>query len=414
MLVVDELSGNKIHDYESIQVVTSYLPDGTLIRGYVDKSNDVKLVRFKNRGSECVVPSLFGEDNIIFSNRIGEYIAKQDYTPGELAIETGIMGVGRFPYPLIERKYEAIESFFLFKNTQKLLNPKEYLLSDFFPYTFGLEFETSQGYIPEDICFRDGLIPLRDGSISGIEYSTVVLNGNEGLGLLEQQLETLKKYTFFNKECSLHIHIGGFPLNPKAIYILYNICKYMEEQLSFLLPRYTFETYQYKDNGKDYCKRLPVFRNFNQMYEYLVGRRFYGDFTQGHPNDIERKAKWRIGTRYYSVNFINLLCYNVNKTVEFRFLRPSYNFEKIILWLYIFNAIMRYAEKCALDGKYKVIPLNAMLSAIYPPEIVERLKVAINGLSVIKSNQENNNDYIGRDTALEDMVFTGDFNIIYK
>ena len=46
------------------------------------------------------------------------------------------------------------------------------------------------GYIPQEICYRDGLIPLRDGSISGLEYSTVILKGNKGINLLQQQVET--------------------------------------------------------------------------------------------------------------------------------------------------------------------------------------------------------------------------------
>ena len=77
----------------------------------------------------------------------------------------------------------------------------------------GFEFETSAGIIPEEIALRDGLVPLRDGSISGLEYSSVVLTpDNDGLSLLKQQLETLRQYTSFNKECALHIHFGKFPM----------------------------------------------------------------------------------------------------------------------------------------------------------------------------------------------------------
>jgi hypothetical protein len=60
-----------------------------------------------------------------------------------------------------------------------------------------------------------GLIPLRDGSITGIEFSTVVLQGNEGLNLLKQQVEALNANTIFDKDCSLHIHFGGLNLTVK-------------------------------------------------------------------------------------------------------------------------------------------------------------------------------------------------------
>lgn len=124
-----------------------------------------------------------------------------------------------------------------------------------------------------------------------------MLSGNEGIALLEQQLESLKRFTDFNKECSLHIHFGGFPLDSNKIFNLYLLCKNLEGELANLVPKYTFKTSKYKANGKDYCNTLSNYRNFDQMYEHLVGRRFFNDFFQPHPNDIRREAKWRIPTR---------------------------------------------------------------------------------------------------------------------
>lgn len=411
MQVIEEINGKAIPFNRSKRIVVSYSPEVGFIYGYVNSKTPTKIITIDEEVGE-VIPSLFGEENIIFSTRRGKYMAKQCLSASELLYETKVKGSGGFPYDTIIRNYEAVESFDYFKGNQKVLEPKEYILSDFFPYTFGLEFETSQGYIPEDICYRDGLIPLRDGSIKGIEYSTVILQGNQGFGLLEQQLQTLKKYTWFDKDCSLHVHIGNFPLNQKSIYNLYRICKKLESSLERILPPLTFRTDLYKSNGKSYCKKLPVVHNFNQLYEYLVGRKFYGSFTQGHPNDIKRTAKWRISTRYFWCNFVNLLCYKVNKTVEFRFLRPTYNFEKIILWFYIFNAILQYAET-DIDND-KSISLETILYSVYPPEIVERLKLGISGLQVVRHNQESNNDHIGGETVLEDDVFAGAFNITYK
>ena len=69
------------------------------------------------------------------------------------------------------------------------------------------------------------------------------------------------------------------------------------------------------------------------------------NLTQVHPADTGGDRKWNINIRYYWVNFINILFYNKAKTVEFRFLRPTYNFNKIVGWMYIFNAILIYAEQ---------------------------------------------------------------------
>ena len=49
---------------------------------------------------------------------------------------------------------------------------------DELPYTFGIEFETAGGFLPQHRLYELGLIPLRDGSITGIEFATVVLKGN--------------------------------------------------------------------------------------------------------------------------------------------------------------------------------------------------------------------------------------------
>lgn len=281
------------------QAVVGHLP-GQIIFGYVDKKAPVEEVLFydKEYGFSrhlAVISKLEGV--LVFSNLQGFYMSKVDVPEEVLVQEMHSKGTGRFPYHF-DRKYEACENFHRFNGKQQVLDPeKTYCLASHLKYSFGLEFETSQGYVPENICFRDGLIPLRDGSIAGIEYSTVVLSGNEGIALLEQQLESLKKHTDFNKECSLHIHLGGFPLDSEKLYNLYFLCKTLESEISKLVPPLTFNTKDYKANHKDYCNKLPGYRSFGQMYEHLVGRKFFNDFTQPHPNDIRREAKWRIPTR---------------------------------------------------------------------------------------------------------------------
>lgn len=344
------------------------------------------------------------KDVLVYSSLRGCYISTVDYPYENLLKEQFQKGLGKFPYTFPKR-YEAVESFDIFEGKQEIISPESFDIAQYLRYTFGLEFETSMGYVPENLCFRDGLIPLRDGSISGLEYSTVILKGSEGLSLLKQQLETLKKYTAFNKECSLHIHLGGFPLNPDAIYRAYLICKLLEGKIEHMVPPLTFKSSLYKENGKDYCMKLRTFRNFNQMYEHLVGRRFFGSFTQPHPLDLGRQAKWRIPTRYYSVNFINLLCYDVNKTIEFRFLRPTYKFNKILLWLAIFNAVLAYAEDVADLQLYKKVSLESVVRYIYPQEIATWVLNGITKLEILVANQVNNGDSIGRDIEFEDELF---------
>lgn len=234
---------------------------------------------------------------LLFSKYDGLYFSPINYSESEIFYNLHRKGNGTYPFR-INQEYEAITHFDAFKNKQQLVIPEEhYQLSDYINYTFGLEFETSQGYIPEDICYRDGLIPLRDGSITAPEYSTIVLEGNSGIALLQQQLETLKKYTNFNKECSLHVHLGNYPLTPQTIFNLYSTCKALERELKSMLPDWTFTTSNYKENGKEYCKLLRNYRDFDNMYQSLVGIEFFGDFTQAHPRDVDRRHKWNVPTR---------------------------------------------------------------------------------------------------------------------
>ena len=241
--------------------------------------------------------------------------------------EYNVYGNGDFPYSVV-REYEAENHINKFKQSLKDITYSEKILgAEAMKYSFGLEFETAAGYVPEKDCFNLGLIPLRDGSISGVEYSTIPLSGNEGFNRLKLMLDTLKENTVFNKDCSLHIHLGGFPVNRKTIFALYTLWseKY-QWVLNNYIPAYSYQTEKFKTNGKSYCKPTYSFDCFEDLYKGLVQTSYFGDLYQPHPADVEKKAKWNIKTRYFNCNFINMLCYNCAKTVEFRFLTPTYSF----------------------------------------------------------------------------------------
>ena len=360
---------------------------------------------------------------LMWSNKLGYYIVKDKLPPEEILGHQLVRGQGNFLYQF-PKHYEAAESFHLFKDAQKVLEDVQYPLSKELGYTFGLEFETSMGYIPQEICFRDGLIPLRDGSISGIEYSTVVLKGNRGLNLLKQQLDTLKEYTKFNKECALHIHMGGYPVDPIYIFALYSLWYAVERELENreYVPRMTFHTSAYKANGKDYCNKLSGrVSTFEQLFEKATGKKYLGSLVQPHPADIEKKAKWNIKARYYGLNLINMLCYKGPKTVEFRFLRPSFNYRKITLWLYILNAVLKYAESLAklwkregncdtenminwiVSGKYS--NLMDILREVYDEDTVNYLSKELMLLRLAVQAQHRNGDECGRDIEFEEELF---------
>lgn len=375
--------------------------NGVFINGFVKRGEERVVIVLDNgkRYTTRIAPQGF-EGKYFWSSQDNKYVLYLRGTKSDF-IELKYMLKSGFPYRF-EKKYEAAENFRLFSGKQSVIVSHEFPLAKYLKYTFGIEFETCVGIIPEELCFRDGLIPLRDGSISGNEYSTVVMRGNEGLSLLYQQLQTLRKYTHFNKECSLHMHFGGYPLDPQKIYQLYLVCLRLESDLSAILPLYTFYTSKYKQSGKDYCNKLNKYPSFTVLYRNLVGLEYNGDLTVPHPNDKNRGHKWNIATRYYWLNLINLLCYKSSKTVEFRFLRPTYNLERILFWIYTFNAIMLYAEQ---DGN----PCDSLIEIyrhIYPSEVADMLEEEYYKQYWTTAQQKSlYNDMIGATTEIENDFF---------
>lgn len=415
MYFVDELTGQETSHPKPRRVLTRII-NGIYVYGYTKSEADCIRVRSKHGFQADVLMGSPLMEEVIYSNQQGLYLFKEGMSKQDIMRETTTLGQGGFPYTF-QRRYEAIESFKIFNEKQKILNPeKTHHISRFLRYTFGLEFETSAGYIPEHICFRDGLIPLRDGSISGLEYSTVVMSGNEGICLLEQQLQTLRKYTIFDKECSLHIHLGGYPLDTDKIFDLYRVCKRLEGEIQMLVPTLTFHSEQYKKTHKNYCGFLPPsaepggrpYRSFKELYSGMVGKDYDGDLTQPHPNDEGRERKWQISTRYFWVNFINMLCYKINKTVEFRLLRPSYNMEKISFWIYTFNAILTFSELMDKGQDLKDLNLNKIFKQVYDDETAENLIMEKEKLEMLIRLQTEQNDQIGAAIHLEDKMFNPD------
>lgn len=404
-----------------------YLSDDYAEFGWFKSSPNNIVILISNhlrRGMPGVYTGISREafPELIWSNKYGYYIQPNDLTDEEVLSHKLVRGQGDFPYQF-PKHYEAVESFHLFNNAQTVLGNEEYPLSKYLNYTFGLEFETSMGYIPQEKCFRDGLIPLRDGSISGIEYSSVVLKGNEGLNLLKQELDTLKEYTKFNKECALHIHMGGFPVDTIPIFALYCLWYMVERDLlnKELIPELSFHTSEYKANQKDYCNMLsPNPRSFSDLFRAITGKKYLGSLVQPHPADIGKRAKWNIKARYSGLNLVNMVCYKGPKTVEFRFLRPSFNFRKITLWLYILNAVLKYAESLASEWKEqgkcdtkdmfdwvagKYTGLRYVLEHCYDADTYSHLIGEIKLLKMAVQAQAANGDRCGNDTEFEDELF---------
>jgi len=183
-------------------------------------------------------------------------------------------------------------------------------------FTFGVEFETYRGKLSTSTYKSLGLTPLRDGSIGGYEYATVPLKGPKGLQTIIDALKVLKRKTTYNKDCSLHIHIGGMPRTKEFILAFYKVMDAIQGDFFNMYSVYKMKNFGYK--RKSYTKPLPSYisrrlsntinkdninRNFNYLFEYLSGGTpfiaFGNDLNRvmNHPLDPENNRKWQINPR---------------------------------------------------------------------------------------------------------------------
>lgn len=372
-----------------------YWDDNHYEYGYFDPAKeDYRVVEFPGQGVRNVLLRLCNRP--IYFNR-----AKGTYSIVEPDNEI-VFAHGGFPYSF-ERFYSTryLEEMFQAKN--KINTEVMYNYVDELPYTFGMEFETSAGYIPEEELYRVGLIPLRDGSITGLEYSTIVLGGNNGLNALREQINVLKEYTIFDKECSLHIHLGSFTLTPEVLLRLNNL--FAGSDIDYYVVPWAFQTAQYKANGKDYCVKNRQFASFEALYSSLVGRNYFGNLFQPHPADTSGDRKWNISSRYKALNLVNAVCYNNAKTAEFRFLRPTYNFDKILVWLFVLGAFVKYAELPTVKA-IKNISVERILKTVYSVELSNMLIRALKLQREVVQTQSLVKDYYGMRVDIEDQILT--------
>jgi len=289
------------------------------ISDYNPNADSVPKIAFNNHNYGIALPYNFKR----FDQEILNNISKGAYDKLNLSIDT-------------------------FKN-----NVSRYALNVIGDLTFGFEFETNLGMIPWYKLLQDGLVPLRDGSIRGIEYATIPLGGIEGIKILEKATTDLKDYTIISNQESLHLHIGNLPKKDykKFIARLFAICCVIEKEIYSMFPEFSAQTSKFKERKKDY--NMPLNRSiasidqdkcFNNLAMFLAESDKYGGLGTAHPNDTNEDHKWNVNTRYYWCNFIPALFGNT-PTIEFRLHVPTFNMVKIINWLVICSSIIKYADR---------------------------------------------------------------------
>lgn len=359
---------NRYIEYGYFDPSPSNIP--IIIRGvpmYLEKRENCKVPLYWRNSDSCyVIDSKLANNNIRDSKHIFYYPIARCYNFSKLDLEP--------------------------KNIQ-LVPDKEFIYVK--PFTFGLEYETSGGNIPWLDCIDTNLVPLYDGSINGHEYVTFPLTYSD-LSIIKQHLKLLDKYTCYDKNCSLHIHFGNFPIDVDKINSLCKFWYYFQWQINKYIPEYSYFVERYKDNGKAYNKPFPNIKSLSAFYNQYTGND-YNDVNSFYlPNtfDSTEDHKWEVHGRYYNMNIMHLISGNEHKTVEFRFLRPTTNYYEIKWYILILSAFLTYVIKSE-DNKYNKITLDKVIDFTYPEDIASELKTEGKKLYHLHKIQMTNGDYGG-------------------
>jgi len=230
--------------------------------------------------------------------------------------------------------------------------------------TFGVENEVIVGTMPERINKSLGLVLCRDGSVDAGEYVSVPMAGAKGVNNIKRMGEEMSKRTITDNTCSYHVHLGNIGTNRVTLISLYKLIERIQDELFTMLPYY--KSFYKGIKKKDYNKKLTTlfptykpnervktFKDYVKYSYYLLFR--FGSSAEYLPSQrVNRKqqkhpvggAKWNIAARYHCVNFINAL-FSSRNTIEFRCFQNTTNPHKMVSWLFICAAIVKYAQKNA-------------------------------------------------------------------
>jgi hypothetical protein len=229
--------------------------------------------------------------------------------------------------------------------------------------TFGCEIETAMGNLPDHVQHRSGVVVCRDGSIDNAEFVTVPMKGAKGLVNLKYLSEELCKRTTSDIKCSFHIHLGSLPTDRLFIVALYALSIRIQDEIFKMFPYYKTEwkgikKQNYNQKTRKLGTEVMPKGLTKEKFEKYVDEAYYRIFTFlndgiAPDNNFNRAnhrhnqtQKWNRKQRYYWLNFMNLF-FSERYTAEFRLHHNTLNGQKMVNWLFICNAIVKYAEKNA-------------------------------------------------------------------
>lgn len=310
--------------------------------------------------------------------------------------------------PLLENKkfkYTTFKNSFKFdknnlvKSTNMGTFSPTFRITEGIKSTFGVELETSIGYVGTceyfDLnmdCVYDGSLKTDDGGDYGGEYVTGILSGDMGFNQLNMITKVLAKNCSINKKCGVHVHVG-IESNKQFIVYLYKLLQDIEKDVFSMMPVSRRDGPHSKKLAKFDFKKLKNIDTLpkneydfyiNEIHETIYNYILHCDRNR-NINNAGKYAKHPLGykcgydkntPRYCWVNFVPALFIRDtykgkleeydSYTIEFRPHPGSLNFVKIKNWTKICLAIINFAENNQKDISKRKISLEEIILSKYP------------------------------------------------
>lgn len=406
-------------NYTSNEYVLLKTATETLHKGFVDGKGTVGYFEWdfyrsvEVRGAEvnCLKDIAFAEDLGLTAFLNFDFVATKDYTlrkPTLIANLTTVMTTVKYS----DHNYNSDDNQTLFMESIRLFQEAPFSrYSKYHKYakevedlTWGIEFEVSSGTLPVHLQKLYGVIPCRDGSITdstrGGELVTIPYTGARGIAGMIGLCKELSLRTIIDTSCSLHIHIGNVPTDRNFILANFLLMRTIQDSLFAMVPYY--KTAPQGIKAKNYCQKLPDLQiqplqvtalsksefnyyiqdSFDKLFTWLSDG-CKADFDLHRGMDHPVRSKWNRKSRYFYVNYQNLF-FGPRRTIEFRLHQGTTNAYKVLFWLLITTACIKYTKKY----------MSQILRGKIPYSIVEVLKASISSKLLLKAVLEYYDDRV--------------------
>jgi len=226
--------------------------------------------------------------------------------------------------------------------------------------SYGIELETSSGDVNR--LYSDSNInylfrPTSDASITGAEWVSPILRGDDGFEYIKSFLASLNRNTTVDSNCGYHVHFGVTFNSISTLYkILYGY-RMLQDFFFNLVPESRLEPN--KRTGKCYCAKLP--HNLEKFGEDSLNKLLYdtADKIVTQSDKMNKYGNSKKG-RYY---WLNMHSYFYRRTLEIRNHEGTLDYSDITNWINLHGRVIEYFTNTGFISLTKKIKsINSMES----------------------------------------------------